>query len=250
MDISPIAFSLGSVDVYWYGILISSGVLLGLFLAMKQARRVGLNEDVPLFFLFWALPLGLIGARLWYVVFNWSYYGQNLPAILAFRQGGLAIHGAVVAGVLVLIVYSRLTKVNFWTLGDILAPSLILAQAIGRWGNFFNQEAFGVETDLPWAMYIAGAYRHPTFLYESIWNLLVFFFLYALGKKEHIQGEIMVKYFIYYSIGRFFIEGLRTDSLYMGPLRSAQVFSILFIIGGSILLKWIKRQNQTVKVEG
>lgn len=249
MNINPIAFSIGPVDVYWYGILISTGVLLGLFIAMKQARRYGINDELPLTFLFWALPIGLLGARLFYVVFTWSYYSQNPHLILAFRQGGLAIHGAVLSGVLVLAVFSRIKKLNFWLMGDIFAPSLILAQAIGRWGNYFNQEAYGVETDLPWAMFIDGAYRHPTFLYESLWNLGVFIVLMVLSAKKHFQGEIVVKYFIYYSIGRFFVEGLRTDSLYMGPFRSAQILSLAFIIGGAFLLRWLRRNQPEVEAK-
>ncbi len=249
MHIDPVAFSIGNLDVYWYGILISTGVLLGLLIAMRQARRYEISDELPLAFLFWALPLGLLGARLFYVVFNWSYYSQNPHLIFAFRQGGLAIHGAVLTGILVLAVFCRMKKINFWLMGDILAPSLILAQAIGRWGNYFNQEAYGVETDLPWAMFIDGAYRHPTFLYESIWNVLVFAALMILSAKRHHHGEILVKYFIYYSIGRFFVEGLRTDSLYLGPFRQAQVLSLIFIGGGAFLLKWLRRNQDEAPVK-
>ncbi len=250
MSIDPVAFSIGGLDVYWYGILISTGVLVGLLLAMRQAQSYGINDELPLVFLFWALPLGLLGSRLFYVIFNWSFYSQNPHLILAFRQGGLAIHGAVLTGVLVLVVFCKVKKLNFWLLGDTLAPSLILAQAIGRWGNYFNQEAYGVETDLPWAMFIDGAYRHPTFLYESLWNLLVFAALMVLSARRHHQGEIMVKYFIYYSIGRFFVEGLRTDSLYLGSLRQAQVLSLVFIVGGIFLLRWLRRTQDEAPVKG
>jgi len=250
MNIDPVAFSIGGLDVYWYGILISTGVLLGLLLAMRQARRYGISDELPLVFLFWALPLGLLGSRLFYVIFNWSFYSQNPHLILAFRQGGLAIHGAVLTGVLVLAFYCRAKKVNFWLMGDTLAPSLILAQAIGRWGNYFNQEAYGVETDLPWAMFIAGAYRHPTFLYESIWNFLVLGALMVLSNGKHHQGEIVTKYFIFYSIGRFFIEGLRTDSLYIGPIRQAQALSLVFIVGGIFLLRWLRRNQAEAPIKG
>ncbi len=243
MNIDPVAFSVGPIDIYWYGILISTGVLAAAFLSVKEALRQGINEDYPLLFLFWALPLGLLGARLWYVVFNWSYYSQNPGQILAFRSGGLAIHGAVIAGVLTLIFFCRAKKLDFWQFGDILAPGLILAQAIGRWGNFFNQEAYGVETDLPWAMYIDGAYRHPTFLYEFIWNMMVFGLLMLLLRRKSKPGEVLIKYFIFYSIGRFFIEGLRTDSLYVGPFRTAQVVSVLFVIAGLSLLRFRKKET-------
>ncbi len=239
---NPIAFSVGSVDVYWYGLLISSGVLIGVFLAMKEAARRGLDDELPLTFIFWTLPLSLIGTRLWYVAFNWGYYSEDLSRILAFREGGLAIHGGVITGLLVLIVFCRVKKLNVWQFGDIIAPSLILGQAIGRWGNFFNQEAYGVETTLPWAIYIAGVGHHPTFLYESLWNLLVFAALIYMSRKDHIPGEIMIKYFIYYSAGRYFIEGLRTDSLFIGPFRTAQLVSLILIHGGLLLLWWRRRQ--------
>ncbi|HHX77269.1 MAG TPA: prolipoprotein diacylglyceryl transferase [Firmicutes bacterium] len=244
MNIDPVAFSIGPIDIYWYGILISTGVLAATFLAVREAQRQGINEDYPILFLFWALPLGLLGARLWYVVFNWSYYSQNPGQILAFRSGGLAIHGAVIAGVLTLFFFCRAKKLDAWHFGDILAPGLILAQAIGRWGNFFNQEAYGVETDLPWAMYIDGAYRHPTFLYESLWDIMVFILLMRLLRQKPVPGEVMIKYFIFYSIGRFFIEGLRTDSLYVGPFRTAQVVSAFFVIAGLILLWYRKKEAQ------
>jgi len=162
--------------------------------------------------------------------------------ILNLRGGGLAIHGVIIAGILVAIIFSKVRKVSFWKLGDIVAPSLILGQAIGRWGNYANQEAHGGPTDLPWGIMVNGVKVHPTFLYESIWNFLVFILLLWYSRNaQKVDGETSLLYIILYSIARFFIEGLRTDSLMLGSFRVAQLISLTAILIGSILL--YRRRN-------
>ncbi len=237
----PIAFRLGGLEVRWYGILMAVSVALGTWIAIKFARRRGINEDHILNLVLIAAPLGWIGARIYYVIFNWGYYSQNLSEIPKVWYGGLAIHGGLFAGILAGYLYTRRYRLDFWQIADVMAPSIILGQAIGRWGNFFNQEAYGYPTDLPWAMYIDGAYRHPTFLYESLWNLGVFAVLYWMFRRPVIRtGEVFLAYLVLYSVGRFWIEALRTDSLWVGPLRAAQVASLLLIFV-ALWLAWRRR---------
>lgn len=242
----PVAFSIWGLEVRWYGIIIALAVVLGTILALREARRRGLNEDTLLDFLLFAIPGAIIGARVYYVVFSWDYYKNNPSQILNIRGGGLAIHGAVIAGIIIALIFCKLKKINFWTIGDIVAPSLILGQAIGRWGNFANQEAHGGPTDLPWGIIIDGVKVHPTFLYESIWNFLVFIFLMWYRKRAKVEGEVFLLYIILYSLARGLIEGLRTDSLMWGNFRVAQLVSLATIIVGLILL-WIIRKNKIRK---
>lgn len=238
-----VAFTIFGIEVAWYGIMISIGILLGIIIAIIRADREGLKEDIILDLALIAVPMAVIGARLYYVVFKWDYYGQNLGDIIKIREGGLAIHGAIIAGVLTGYFYCIYKRVDFWLLADICAPSMILGQAIGRWGNYFNQEAYGRPTDLPWAIEIDGVMVHPTFLYESLWNFVVFLFLLYYIKKRKYNGKVFLYYLILYSIGRFFIEGLRTDSLMIGPLRIAQVISMAIIVGAFIVIKILNRKR-------
>lgn len=230
-----VAFTLFGVDIMWYGILMAIGMVLGVYIALREAKRLDINEDDILNLAMIAIPCGLIGARAYYVIFNWSYYSGNISEILNFRGGGLAIHGALIGGVLAGFVYAKVKKLNFFKLADCVVIGIPLAQAIGRWGNYLNQEAHGGPTNLPWGIMVDGVKVHPTFLYESIWDLGVFIFLMIFRKKQKYEGQILANYLILYSIGRFFIEGLRTDSLMLGPLRMAQVISLVFIIVGVVL---------------
>lgn len=241
----PVAFSIFGIDVAWYGILISMGVLIGAILAMREAKRVGIDEEVLIDFLIWEIPLCLVGARLYYVIFEWDMYKNNPIEALNIRNGGLAIHGAIITAIIVAVVFTRIRKLSFWTIADICAPSLILAQSIGRWGNFINQEAHGGPTDLPWGIMIDGIKVHPTFLYESIWNFLVFLFLIWYSRnKQKVKGEVFLLYLGLYSFIRLFIEGLRTDSLMLGPIRVAQLMSIIgMIIPAYIFIQ--RRKNRT-----
>lgn len=227
----PVAFELFGLQVRWYGILIATGVLLGAIIAIREAKRVGFDEETLLDLLIWAVPISVIGSRVYYVIFSWDLYRDNPIEALNFRSGGLAIHGAIIAAIIVTIIFTRIRKVNFWTIADICAPSIILGQAIGRWGNYANQEAHGGPTDLPWGIMVKGEKVHPTFLYESIWNFLVFIFLlWYARKKQKVKGEIFLLYISLYSFIRFFIEGLRTDSLMLGQIRVAQLISIIGIL--------------------
>ncbi|NLM53066.1 MAG: prolipoprotein diacylglyceryl transferase [Firmicutes bacterium] len=239
----PVAFRIFGISVYWYGIMISLGMLAGIYVALKRTRQYGLTEDELINFALVVVPAAVIGARLAFVIANWESFAGDWLAMINIRQGGLAIHGAIFVAIIVCVIYSYIKKMSFWRIADTCAPSLILGQAIGRWGNFFNQEAYGVPTDLPWAMYIDGAYRHPIFLYESIWNLLVFLYLLYVSRKEKTDGGIFLRYLIGYSIGRFFIEGIRADTLYWGNFRAGQVVSILLILVGTLLLWWRKQRQ-------
>lgn len=244
--IDPIAFTIGPFSIRWYALLIVSAIIIGALLAIKEINRQGLDEDAFLNTLLVAIPGGIIGARLYYVVFNWGYYGQHPDQILAIWNGGLAIHGgligALLAGGLVLHHY----KQSVWKVFDVAAPCLALGQAIGRWGNFFNQEAYGYIVDkaqVPWAMFIDGAYRHPTFLYESIWDFALFGFLLWLRRRQGVrEGELILTYLMIYSAGRMVIEGFRTDSLMLGELRAAQLVSLLLIAGGGAVMLWRRRK--------
>lgn len=254
--VDPIAFEIGPIEigpieiglisVRWYGILIATAILIGTIIALREVRRQRINEDKFMNILIAAIPAAFIGARLYYVLFRWDYYSQYPAEIPAVWHGGLAIHGGIIGALLVGGLMIRYYNMNFWQLTDIVAPSLILGQAIGRWGNFFNQEAYGYEVDpeqVPWAMWIDGAYRHPTFLYESIWNVLIFIFLLWLRRQHFIRrGEVFLTYLMTYSVGRFIVEGFRTDSLMLGPLRAAQFISILLILGAAIFM-WYRRKK-------
>lgn len=252
---------IGPLTIYWYGVIIMVGAALGLWLAMKEADRLGLNKELLVDFIVFAVPIAIIFARIYYVIFEWNERYANGPfwKVFAVWEGGIAIHGAIIGGVLTAIVFSRVKKIHFWQLADILAPSLILGQAIGRWGNFMNQEAHGgplpddsivyqiVPDFIIQQMTIDGVTYHPTFLYESIWNILIFILLLLLRRYNPLRGEVFLTYVIGYSIGRYFIEGLRTDSLYIiGELRTAQFISIIAIIAAVILIIY-RRKTVTLR---
>lgn len=244
--INPEAFRIGPLSVAWYGIIIMTGMFLAIYLSQKEAQKFNLSEDYIIDLAFWLIPAGIIGARIYYVLFQWPYYVAHPLAIFKIWEGGLAIYGGVIAGAGVAYLYARKTRVPLLLLLDILAPHVLLAQGIGRWGNFINQEAHGAPVTLAFLqklhlpkwiiqqMYIDGAYYQPTFLYESLWNLLGFLIIYSLRAKDRVllRGEAFSGYLIWYGLGRFFIEGMRTDSLYLGSFRISQVVSLVLIIGG------------------
>jgi phosphatidylglycerol:prolipoprotein diacylglycerol transferase len=251
----PIFFEIGPIALRWYGFLIASAVLIGVFIAQKLAKLRGVNPELIADLSIWLVIGAIPFARIYYVIFQWPEYAQRPEDIFAIWKGGIAIHGAIIGGVIAALIFARLQKVSFWQLADIVAPSLILGQAIGRWGNFFNSEAFGKPTNLPWRLFIPPSrrpleylefdYFHPTFLYESMWDLAVFLLLMALffwglkqGEKFKV-GTIAFVYLIAYSAGRIWIEALRTDSLMLGPIRMAQVVSIVAIALGIFGLWWI-----------
>lgn len=250
---NPVAFNLFGIDIMWYAVLIMTGVVFGLIVARINTSRKDLNlsfDDFLDAFLY-AFPLAIVGARLYYVIFEWDQYKDNLIQILNVRGGGLAIHGGLIGAVIGVLIYKftkKKTTDYMLSLADAAAPGLILAQGVGRWGNFINREAHGGPVTQEFiarfpkiiqdGMYINGQYYHPTFLYESLWNLSMAVVLLILfwRRKKHHQGTVIAWYMILYSLGRFFIEGLRTDSLYVGGLRTAQVISILMAAAGGLYL--------------
>lgn len=251
----PIIFEVGSFAIRWYGLLIASAVLIGVTLSQYLAKRRRVDPELLGDLAIWLVIAAIPCARLYYVLFEWQEYAQRPGDIIAIWKGGIAIHGAIIGGTIAAIVFARLKRISFWQLADLVAPSLILGQAIGRWGNFFNSEAFGKPTDVPWKLYIAPRYRplelisfdyfHPTFLYESLWNLGVFaliMYLFFWGLKAAHRfktGTLAAVYLIGYSLGRVWIEWLRTDSLMLGPLKVAQAVSLGAIALGLIILAWL-----------
>ena len=248
MNINPVAFSLGPVTVRWYGLLIATAMLIAAVGGCKMMRKAGINEDDFLTIFMVTIVAAILGARIYYVIFELPYYIQHPDEIIAIWHGGLAVHGGLLAGVASIYLGCRHYKISFWQFTDILAPFMILGQAIGRWGNFFNQEAYGYEVDpaaVPWAMWIDGAYRHPTFLYESCWDLLVFFVLLWLARQAWVRrGEIALGYLMLYSMGRVVVEGFRTDSLMLGPLRMAQVMSLVLFVGALLVLLYRRKTGK------
>ncbi|WP_071188445.1 prolipoprotein diacylglyceryl transferase [Trichormus sp. NMC-1] len=256
----PILVEIGPLVIRWYGLLIASAVLIGVSLSQYLAKRRHVNPELLSDLSIWLVIGAIPAARIYYVLFQWSEYSQHPERIIAIWQGGIAIHGAIIGGVTAALIFAKLKNISFWQLTDLVAPSLILGQAIGRWGNFFNSEAFGGPTSLPWKLYIpperrppslaSFEYFHPTFLYESLWDLMVFtllltLFFRALSHKPRLRlGTLFLVYWVAYSLGRFWIEGLRTDSLMLGSLRIAQIVSlsgIIFGLTGLAWLYWLKR---------
>ncbi len=240
----PIAFTIFGIDIRWYGILIACGMIIAVLLSCKRAPRHGFTDEDVLDIALWMLPIGVIGARVYYVLFNLDYY-DTFSSMLDIRSGGLAIHGGLIFGMITIIVICRRKKIAPLNVLDCFIPTVALAQAIGRWGNFFNGEAHGGPTDLPWAILVDGELVHPTFLYESIWCLLLFILLSWFDKnKRTANGQTFSLYLILYSIERFFVESLRTDSLMIGPFRQAQVISVCAIILGICLYMWSSKNRR------
>nr|WP_237743601.1 prolipoprotein diacylglyceryl transferase [Pleurocapsa sp. PCC 7319] len=258
----PIILEVGPIVVRWYGLLIASAVLIGVTLSQYLAKFRDVNPDLLGDLAIWLVVSAIPSARLYYVLFEWQEYSQRPGDIIAIWKGGIAIHGAIIGGTIATILFARWKRISFWQLLDLVAPSLILGQAIGRWGNFFNSEAFGKPTDLPWKLYIAPNYRplellnfdyfHPTFLYESLWNLGVFILLLSLffwGLQPYNRlktGTLAAVYLIAYSLGRVWIEWLRTDSLMLGPLKIAQIVSLSAIALGLVILAWLYWYKRTL----
>lgn len=233
-DINPVAFSIGNKDIYWYGIIITLGIVLALFLAWKNRDKQKIKWDDVTDFVLFAIPIGIICARLYYVVFKWEYYSQNLAEIFQIWNGGLAIYGGVIGGILTAIVFCNVKKINVLELCDYCAPYLALCQSIGRWGNFVNREAYGQITNSFLKMGIFDSstneyiFVQPTFLYESICTFIIFLILMKINKNKKFSGQSFYLYMILYGIARAFIEGLRSDSLYIGDIRVSQLLSLLF----------------------
>ncbi len=239
---NPIAFTILGQDIRWYGVCIATGMLLGLLIAYQRAPRHRIPAERVIDLALISIPAGIIGARLYYVIFNWEYYGGDFFKIINLRNGGLAIHGGLLLGIGTAALFCRLWRISPLNLLDLMVPSIALAQSLGRWGNFFNGEAHGGPTDLPWAILVDGQKVHPTFLYESIWCLLLFFVLIYIDNRSTFVGRTFYAYLVLYSLERFLVEQLRTDSLMIGNFRAAQIVSALvFII---FLLIWIPKERR------
>ena len=247
---NPILINLGPISIYWYSVIILIAILLGSYIFFKKAKKEKVyDENFYTNLVFYGIIIGIIGARIYYVLFNLDYYLSNPFQILAVWNGGLAIHGGILAGLIWFIYYSKKHKKNIFKILDMAAPALILGQAIGRWGNFFNQEAYGklvskeylqtlpIPNFIVEGMNINGKYYHPTFLYESVLDFIGFIILTILGKKKNLKnGQIFGTYLIWYSICRFFIEILRTDSLMFGNIKAAMLVSLLLFILGILIM--------------
>ena len=246
-SIDPSAsFTLFGRTFYWYGVIIAVGFILAMLYCARHCRRCGIQPDTLYDFLIWMIPIAIIGARLYYVIFQWSDYRGHPIDALKIWEGGLAIYGGVIAGLLTGIVWCRKKKIPFGAMADVCAPGLLIGQCIGRWGNFVNGEAHGGPTTLPWGMTIDGqSMVHPTFLYESLWNLAGFVLLHFYSKKRRFKGEIALLYAAWYGAGRAWIEGLRTDSLYIGSIRVSQLLAIISCIAAVAVLA---RQYHRIKV--
>ena len=261
MEIDSIAFSIGSISVTWYSLIITTGIILAVLYVYFRFKEAGLSFDDLIDFVLFVVPSGIIGARLYYVIFKFEYYWSNPAKIFMVWEGGLAIYGGVIAGGIAAVLVARHKKINMLKILDMISPAVMMAQSLGRWGNFANVEAFGGPTSLPWRMCAEKITRnlvrnelvnaeqiiglsegtvgaHPTFLYESLWNLigfLVIYFVFVRIKKLHkIDGQLFYSYLIWYGLGRLWIEGLRTDSLYLidGVIRVSQLVALLSLLAG------------------
>lgn len=254
---SPIAFNVLGKNVYWYGILIAIGVLLAIYISLDSAKRYGWKQDDVLDFTIFAIPSGIIFARLYYVVFEWPRYAANPISALYIWEGGIAIYGAVIGGLIAAVIFAKVKKLNLLTLIDIVAPGLVLAQALGRWGNFFNQEAFGAEVTnealkwFPLAIKIdaTNTIHYATFFYESMWCLLIFAFIMIARKRFKHKGDVFLTYAMLYAFERMLVEGLRTDSLWWGKIRVSQILSLLLVLAivAFFIVRSIReKKNETV----
>ncbi|EQB88698.1 phosphatidylglycerol:prolipoprotein diacylglycerol transferase [Clostridium punense] len=243
-------FGIEGFNIAWYGVIIGVGMVLGILLASYRAKKNGYKTDLIFDYFLIALPIAIICARMYYVAFEWEVYANNPINILAIREGGLAIYGGVIGGMLAALIFTKANKFPLLKLVDLVIPSLVLGQSIGRWGNFVNQEAYGELIAnpkfqfFPYGVYIEAIseWHQATFFYESIWNLLLFILLIAIARKTKKDGIMVAIYFIFYGLGRFLIEGLRTDSLYLfGGIRVSQALSLLLIVTGIILFALIQK---------
>lgn len=243
-QINPVAFEIFGWPVRWYGLIIGLGIALAYLVIMIQAKHKNMDREKVSDLIFWAIMMGFVGARLYYVVFNLSYYLANPTKIVAIWEGGIAIYGGILGGLLTLVILTRRYQISLWDFLDMAVPGLLIAQILGRWGNFVNQEAYGQATSLSrlqalglpnWLiqqMKIDGTYYQPTFLYESSWNLLGLLVLIGLVflYKNRRRGDLTYFYLLWYGLGRFYIEGLRSDSLYWGPVRVSQALALIFVV--------------------
>ena len=232
----PRGFQIGSMSVYFYGIIIAFGLLLAVLYGLKRGSQFGLKEDDILDGVLGIVPLSIICARAYYCIFSWGEFAENPISVLYIWQGGIAIYGAVIGAALGVVIFCLIKKAKLGAVLDLVAISFLIGQSIGRWGNFFNREAFGSETDVFIRMGIGSAFHHPTFLYESLWNALGFVLLHFLSKRRQYDGQMALGYAAWYGLGRTFIEGLRTDSLCWGTFRVSQLLAAVSCFAAAIVL--------------
>lgn len=267
-SLNRIAFSVFGIDVYWYGIILGMGTLLGLLMVMHEAKRTYQDTEIYSDFLIIGIIFSVIGARLYYVIWSWDSFKDDLIKIFAIRQGGIAIYGSIIGAVIAIIIYTKIRKLNFFEFTDTCVFGLLVGQIIGRWGNFVNREAFGGFTDSIFALrYLKSQVTnvnqnildhiveyngveyiqvHPTFLYESLWNLGLFILLNLYKDNKKFNGEITALYFIGYGIGRFWIEGLRTDQLVIGNtgIAISQVVSVIMVLVSIIFIIYSRKRSR------
>lgn len=276
--LNRVGFTVFGRPIYWYGIIIASGLFLAVYLCSRWGKRFGIDEDQILDMMFFAVPAALIAVRVYYVVFNLGLYKRpdgslDWAAIFRYSDGGLAIYGAIISSVIVLLIFCHVRKISFLAFADLGVHGLFIGQLVGRWGNFMNVEAYGDVTTLPWRMcgpsiaqemldkgyvdqagfqsILAGTLGvHPTFLYESLWNLAGLVMVYFLGKKRKFDGQCFLFYVFWYGLGRAWIEGLRTDSLYFfglelfgEPIRTSQMLAALSALAAGVALLWMLKKS-------
>ena len=244
----PRNLEIGPFNIYFYGIIIALGMVLAVMYACRRSKEFGITEDDLLDGVLWITPFAIICARAYYCIFSWDYYGKHLIEVFYIWNGGLAIYGGVLGAALGLAVFCKIKKIKLPMLMDLVSLGFLIGQSMGRWGNFFNREAFGAETTSFLRMGLMNTYTgqvtyyHPTFFYESVWNAVGFFLLHKLSKKRQYDGQIALSYVAWYGLGRAFIEGLRTDSLYLGPFRVSQLLAAVSCIAALSVLIWQMRK--------
>lgn len=250
-NINRVAFNVLGKDIFWYGIIIAFGFVLAAFYVCNRSKQFGLTSDSIVDLLIFALPIAIICARAYYVIFSWESYKDNILEIFAIWHGGLAIYGGIIGSIVTAYVFCSIKKINFGDLVDLGSLGILIGQIIGRWGNFVNAEAYGGPTNLPWRMNIGQTIAqagelgaHPTFFYESLWNFIGFILLHFYSKKRRFKGEVFLMYVAWYGAGRFFIEGLRTDSLYfMGTaIRTSQILALVSMVFAIIAIVYKRRK--------
>ncbi len=257
-EVDKVAFQItDNFSVKWYGIIICAALLLCVFLGFRACEKYCMSKDDLMDFILITVPSAIVGARLYFVAFSFDKYSDNLWKIFAINEGGLAIYGGIIGAIIAVTIVSKVKKINTMKVIDFMLPYICLGQAIGRWGNFFNQEAYGGVTDLPWGMTgneiaidFEGSLVHPTFLYESLWCFLAFAVLMILRKRLTIPGQMTSMYFILYGVERAIVEGLRTDSLMWGPVRVSQILSVLLVfLGVGLMIYFSKKKNEAIAAE-
>ena len=244
----PSSFSIGPLTIHYYGLILAIGLIAAVYYCSRRSRQFGLDEDTLLDGVLWITPFAILCARIYYCAFSWELYADNPISVLYIWEGGIAIYGSVIGAALGIIVFCKVRKLRVTAVLDLVSQGFLIGQFIGRWGNFINREAFGAETDSFLRMGLMKAstgevtYYHPTFLYESLWNFTGFLLLHFLSKKRKYDGQIALGYLAWYGLGRAFVEGLRTDSLYIGPFRVSQLLAAASCVTALALLLYHTRK--------